>query len=421
VQGELSNVKGAASGHWYFNLKDAAAQVRCVMFRSAAVGLRFTLEDGLAVVLRGRVSVYEQRGEYQIQVLTVEPQGTGALQLAFEQLKRKLEAEGLFDPARKRPLPYLPRRIGIVTSPRGAAIRDMLHVLERRFPGLPVLLYPAVVQGAQAAGEIAAGIAALNRLAAAQKIDVIIVGRGGGSVEDLWAFNEEPVARAIAASAVPVVSAVGHETDFTIADFVADVRAPTPSAAAEIVVPTRLDLLAAVEDHRAHLFAALRRALDWGAERWQALRARLTSPDALIRQHAQRLDDLWERARAAGRTRAERAHERWVTGHEKLLMLRPDRFNALQRRIASEHAGRLAPALRRHLEALRERLGTRAGLLESYSPLAVLRRGYGAVRHADGRPVRTTAEVQRGDALSVRLADGSLDAEVRDVRPLPAD
>ncbi|HEX9841976.1 MAG TPA: exodeoxyribonuclease VII large subunit [bacterium] len=421
VEGELSNVKGAASGHWYFNLKDAGAQVRCVMFRSAAASLRFTLEDGLAVVLRGRLSVYEQRGEYQIQVLTVEPQGTGALQLAFEQLKRRLEAEGLFDPARKRPLPYLPRRIGVVTSPHGAAIRDILHVLERRFPGLPVLLYPAVVQGAQAAGEIAAGIAALNRLAPAQKIDVIIVGRGGGSVEDLWAFNEEPVARAIHASAVPVISAVGHETDFTIADFVADVRAPTPSAAAEIAVPNRLDLLGGVEDLRAQLFAGMRRAGSWRLERWEALRARLSSPDALIRQHSQRLDDLWERVRAAGRARAERARERLLTAREKLLMLRPDRFHALQRRRLREHRSRLGPALRRHVAALRERLAAQAGLLDSLSPLGVMRRGYGVVRRADGRLLRGVAGVRAGDAVEVRLADGALDADVRGVRPLPEE
>jgi exodeoxyribonuclease VII large subunit len=421
VEGELSNVRGAASGHWYFNLKDAGAQVRCVLFRSAAVSLRFTLEDGLAVVVRGRISVYEQRGEYQIQVLLVEPQGTGALQLAFEQLKRKLEAEGLFDPARKRPLPYLPRRIGVVTSPHGAAIRDILHVLERRFPGLPVLIAPATVQGPQAAGEIAAAIAALNARAEAQRIDLLIVGRGGGSVEDLWAFNEEPVARAIFESRVPVISAVGHETDFTIADFVADVRAPTPSAAAEIAVPNRLDLLAGVEGRRADLFGGLRRALELRAERWQALRARLTSPGALIRQHAQRLDDLWERVRAAGRGRAERAAERLLAAREKLLVLRPDRFHALQRQRVGESAARLAPALRRHLGALRERLEAQVGLLDSLSPLAVLRRGYGAVRHADGRPLRSVAEVQASAGIGVRLADGALEAEVRTVRREPQE
>ncbi|MCH7477438.1 MAG: exodeoxyribonuclease VII large subunit, partial [SAR324 cluster bacterium] len=221
VEGEISNLKQAASGHLYFNLKDEDAQIRCVMFRTAAQSLRFTPEDGLQAILRGKLTVYEVRGEYQLQVLALEPKGIGALQLAFEQLKKKLEAEGLFDPARKKALPFLPRRVGIVTSPRGAAIRDILSVLERRFPGMPALIYPATVQGEKAAGEIAEGIAALNRLAEAQKIDVIIVGRGGGSVEDLWAFNEEIVARAIFASAVPIVSAVGHETDFTIADFVA--------------------------------------------------------------------------------------------------------------------------------------------------------------------------------------------------------
>lgn len=196
VEGELSNVRGAASGHWYFNLKDENAQIRCVMFRSAAASLRFALKDGMQVLIRGRISVYEARGEYQIQVLILEPKGAGALQLAFEQLKEKLAGEGLFDPAHKVPIPFLPRRIGIVTSPQGAAIRDMLHVLDRRFHGMPVLIAPAVVQGDAAAREIASGIKALNRLAKSQKIDVIIVGRGGGSVEDLWAFNEEPVARA---------------------------------------------------------------------------------------------------------------------------------------------------------------------------------------------------------------------------------
>ena len=415
VEGELSNVKAAASGHLYFNVKDESAQIRCVMFRAAASSLRFELEDGLQAVLRGRISVYEARGEYQIQVLTLEPKGTGALQLAFEQLKRRLEAEGLFDPAAKQPLPFLPRRIGIVTSPRGAAIRDMLHVLERRFPGMPVLLYPAGVQGPQAAGEIAEGIAALNRLAQAQKIDVIIVGRGGGSVEDLWAFNEEPVARAIHASAVPIISAVGHEVDFTIADFVADVRAPTPSAAAEIAVPDRADLLAMVEGWRAELFQRVGQTLALRSERWSGLRARLSTPEGLIRQHGQRLDDLRERIQQAGRIGLERLRERYRQRRDGLLMLRPERFHPLHRAMLADLEGRLTPAIRRHVSLLRQRLAGTMELLESLSPLTVMRRGFAAVRHPGGAPVRGVAEVRQGDMLNLRLADGELDAQVRRV------
>ena len=236
VEGEVSNFRPAQSGHLYFTLKDAKAEVKCVCFRSQAMRLKFRPEDGLKIIVRGSISVYEPRGEYQIYVEHIEPAGLGALQLAFEQLKKRLEAEGLFDEARKKPLPMLPRRIGVVTSPTGAAVRDIVRILRRRFPDLHLILYPVRVQGEGAAAEIVAALEYFNRK---QLVDVILVARGGGSIEDLWAFNEEPVARAIAASAIPVVSGVGHETDFTIADFVADVRASTPSAAAEIVVQSR--------------------------------------------------------------------------------------------------------------------------------------------------------------------------------------
>ncbi len=239
VSGEISGVKLAASGHYYFTMKDEQSQLRCVLFRTAARYLRFKPQDGIAVLARGRVDVYEPRGEYQLLVEALEPQGFGALQLAFEQLKKKLAGEGLFDASRKRPLPRLPRRIGIVTSPSGAVIRDMLQILERRFPGLHIRIYPAQVQGAGSIDEVVAG---LDWFSQSGWPDVVIVGRGGGSLEDLWTFNEEAVARAIARSAVPVVSAVGHETDVTIADFVADLRAPTPSAAAELVICTRRQL-----------------------------------------------------------------------------------------------------------------------------------------------------------------------------------
>ncbi|MBI3992901.1 MAG: exodeoxyribonuclease VII large subunit [Candidatus Lambdaproteobacteria bacterium] len=415
VEGEISNLKAAASGHLYFNLKDETAQIRCVMFRAAAQSLRFTLEEGMQVVLRGRLSVYEVRGEYQIQVLTLEPKGVGALQVAFEQLKRKLEAEGLFDPAHKRPLPFLPRRIGIVTSPRGAAIRDMLQVLGRRFPGLPVLICPATVQGDAAAGEIAAGIATLNRLARAQQIDVIIVGRGGGSVEDLWAFNEEVVARAIHASRVPVVSAVGHEVDYTIADFVADVRAPTPSAAAELVVPLRADLGATVLAQRRRLFARLQNELRYKLERWQALHARMGTPERLLAQTAARVAELRGRVRHAGVFLLHRARERHGHARQRLGAARPDRTNRVLRAMVRGLRQRLRPALRRHAGAQRERLAAAVELLESLSPLTVLRRGYGVVQDERGRVVRSVEQTRAGQALRVRLHDGRLTAEVRQI------
>ncbi|MCZ6646482.1 MAG: exodeoxyribonuclease VII large subunit [SAR324 cluster bacterium] len=419
VEGEVSNAKQAASGHLYFNLKDEGAQIRCVMFRNAAQGLRFTVVDGLQVLLRGRLSVYEVRGEYQIQVLTLEPQGTGALQLAFEQLKKKLEGEGLFAAEAKQPPPFLPRRIGIVTSPTGAAIRDMLQVLERRFPGLPVLLHPAAVQGAQAAPEIAEGIRTLNRMAAAQNIDVIIVGRGGGSVEDLWAFNEEEVARAIFASTVPVISAVGHEVDFTIADFVADLRAPTPSAAAELAVPNRAHLLATLSALRAQLINRITDELELARERWSSLRARLGSPEGAIQQVVQRVDDLRERSEQSLRRILELYNERLGQASARLRVARPDRLHRLHRAALRGLEGQLGPALRRYLRRMREKLAAQVELLESLSPLTVMKRGYGAVQDSTGKLLRSVHGVKAGDALKVRLQDGSLDAQVNTVNEDP--
>jgi exodeoxyribonuclease VII large subunit len=416
VEGEVSNFKAAASGHLYFNLKDEGAQVRCIMFRQAAQGLRFQVEDGLQARVRGRVTVYEARGEYQIQVLLLEPQGVGALQLAFEQLKRKLEAEGLFDPARKRPLPFLPRGIGIVTSPQGAAIRDMLTVLERRFPGMPVLICPARVQGQGAAEEVAAGIATLNRLAKEQQLDVLIVGRGGGSVEDLWAFNEEVVARAIHASRLPVISAVGHEVDFTIADFVADVRAPTPSAAAELAVPNRVDLLATAGGLRGQLVHRISHLLERLRERQEGLRARLGSPEALLDQLAQRADDLAGRLAQAQAVRLGHARERVREGRDKVLILRPDRLTPLSRAAVRQWEHRLAPALRGHVARLGERVHAQAGLLDALSPLTVLGRGYAVPLTEGGRTLRSVTQAGVGDEVRLRLKDGELDTRVEAVR-----
>ncbi|HEX7926570.1 MAG TPA: exodeoxyribonuclease VII large subunit [bacterium] len=417
VEGEISNLKAAASGHLYFNLKDSGAQIRCVMFRGSAQTLKFRPDDGLAVIVMGRLSVYEARGEYQIQALALEPQGTGALQLAFEQLKRKLEEEGLFDPERKRPLPFLPRRIGIVTSPKGAAIRDMLTVLGRRCPTIPVLIYPAVVQGDAAKGEIATGIEVLNELAEAQQIDVIIVGRGGGSVEDLWAFNEEVVARAIAASAVPIVSAVGHEVDFTIADFVADVRAPTPSAAAEIVVPNRIDLAGTVQDLKDQLIRRTQDTLALAGERREHLRARLGTPEAVLQQVSQRVDDLIERIAQAREYVFSSARQRFEAAVQQLGALRPDRQIPLHKEAVRQLSQGLGPALGRHIAQLRERLQAQMALLDSLSPLTVLGRGYALVTSAEGKPLRSVRQVQLGDTVGVRLPDGRLEADVRTVTP----
>mgnify|MGYP002641235670 CR=1 FL=1 len=417
VEGELSNLRAAASGHLYFALKDEGAQIRCVMFRNAAASLRFEPEDGLQVRVRAKVSVYEARGEYQLQVLGLEPQGAGALQLAFEQLKRRLEAEGLFDPSRKRPLPFLPRRIGLVTSAQGAALRDILNVLARRFPGLPVLIHPAAVQGDAAPGEIATGIATLNRLAIAQHIDVLIVGRGGGSIEDLWAFNTEPVARAIAASEVPVISAVGHEIDFTIADFVADLRAPTPSAAAELAVPNRADLLHTVQGLRSQLLNRLLSTLRLRSERWWSLRARLGSPEGAIRQFQQRIDDQRERLEQASRQRLHQAAQQSAQYHLRLRTARPDRFHPMHRALLAQLRERLHPALNRGLAQMRERVASQVELLDSLSPLTVLKRGYAVTSRPDGDVLRSVVGIKRGDRLRLRLQDGEVDSDVTAIRP----
>ncbi len=333
VSGEISGIKLAASGHYYFTLKDAEAQVRCVAFRSSHRYWKFKPRDGLAVLARGRLDVYEARGEYQLQVEMVEPQGLGALQLAFEQLKRKLAIEGLFAPDRKRALPRFPRRIGIVTSPRGAAIGDMVQILSRRFPGLHIRLYPALVQGEGAVEEVCRGIDFFSRTGWA---DLVIVGRGGGSLEDLWTFNEEAVARAIAACSMPVVSAVGHETDITIADFVADLRAPTPSAAAELVVPMREDLFERISAARAKSTQALRyrlamlerRLRQQGIER--ALNVlhrrvgrglqRIDEQEFRLRERIRKAADARERARRLLETRLKRfdMRLRLATGRRRL-------------------------------------------------------------------------------------------------------
>ncbi len=411
VSGEISGVKLAASGHYYFTLKEREAQVRCVAFRSAHRYWKIKPQDGLAVLARGRLDVYEARGEYQLIVEVLEPQGLGALQLAFEQLKKKLAAEGLFDASRKRPLPRFPRRIGVVTSPRGAVIADLIHVLTRRFPGVHVRLFPALVQGEGSVEEVCRGIDYFSR---SQWAQVVIVGRGGGSLEDLWTFNEEAVARAIAASTVPVVSAVGHETDVTIADFVADLRAPTPSAAAELVVPLRDDLLDRLAAARAQSAQALRYrlALLERRLRQQGIERALGALHRRVGRGMQRIDELDYRMRE--RLRADFAlRERERRGLE----VRLRRFD-IRPRLAADHR-RLETAQARAIQVFAAQLAGRrnryqqlAAKLSALSPLRILERGYAIVSNESGI-LKDAAAAPPDSRIHVRLARGELDATVR--------
>jgi len=414
VVGEISNFKWHQSGHIYFTLKDEVSQLKVVMFRSHANRLRFRPENGMQVIVQGNVTVYERDGVYQLYAVTMEPAGLGGLHLQFEQLKRRLAAEGLFDQALKRPLPRLPRCVGLVTAPTGAAVRDMITVSRRRFPGIRLILAPALVQGPGAAESL---IRALNRLARVPEVEVIIIGRGGGSLEDLWAFNDEGLARAIRACPVPVVSAVGHETDFTIADFAADVRAPTPSAAAELVVPSRSELQGLVDGLRIRLAAAARRAVVQKRSRLQALADRpvLRRPQGRLLQDRQRLDQLAQRLEAATRRTVERKRLRLQALAERPVLQRPQgrliqdrqRLQELARRL-SYLGGNLIGARRRELSGL-------AGRLQALSPLSVLARGYAIARTAEGRVVKEAAQVQVGDRLDVLLHRGSLRCQVEEV------
>jgi exodeoxyribonuclease VII large subunit len=413
VEGEVSNLRVPSSGHAYFTLKDQASQIRAVLFRSVGQALRFGLKDGMRLVCRGRVTVYEPRGDYQVVVEYAEPKGIGALQLAFEQLKERLAAEGLFDPARKRALPNFPRRIGVVTSPTGAAIRDIIQVLHKRFPAVDILINPVTVQGTGAAAEIAQAIAELNELGGS---DVLIVGRGGGSLEDLWPFNEEIVARAIAASRIPVVSAVGHEIDFTIADFVADVRAPTPSAAAELVVRDRKEIRIQVQGLRERAAHAVRTGLRDRRRRVDAERRSLADPAALVERAMQRRDDLEIRLRLAlvARVRDVRAAVEALR-HDVLLQ---SPLHGIRQKLA------LVPHVRMRLEqriqialALwRRSVQDAAEMLHSLSPLAILGRGYSITRRwPDLTLLRAASDVAPGEVVHVRLASGELVCEVRRV------
>ena len=419
VQGEISNCKPAPSGHFYFTLKDQGAQLRCVLFKTALRVVKFKPKNGLAVTARGRVSVYDPRGEYQLIVEYLEPAGYGALQLAFEQLKAQLAAEGLFDAARRKPLPMLPRRIGLITSPRGAVIADMLRILRRRYENLHLLLYPVRVQGEGAAGEIVEALRYFNLPPQRQvhgPVDVLILARGGGSLEDLWAFNEEKVARTIAESRVPVVSAVGHETDVTISDFVADLRAPTPSVAAELVVQPKAQL--------AERIAVFQQSLrERAAFRLLGLRHRLgelarhrafESVARLVRLQMQRTDELAYRLTELTRGHMAACLRRLQAVEGRLSRLEVRRRLETDRARTTAAESTLQHAMRRQLDRGSAQLQSLLAQLGDLSPLNVLERGYALAYGPDGRLLRDAAQVSLGDQLRVRLARGRLTAEVKE-------
>src|SRR5215469_4458258 len=407
VQGEISNCREAQSGHIYFTLKDDRAQVRCVFFKQQQRGIKFRPEDGLQVTVRGTISVYEQRGEYQIYIEKIEPVGLGALQLAFDQLKKRLEAEGLFDSARKKPLPLLPSRIGLVTSPKGAAVRDVVRILTRRFPNVHLTVFPVRVQGEGAAEEV---VKALKFFNAKKFVDVLILARGGGSLEDLWAFNEEIVARAIADSQIPVISGVGHETDF-----VADVRASTPSAAAELVVQTRREFDKHIADLRGTLAEQMRYRILVLSRRVHELAARpgFRRPLDLLREQRQRADEMTARLALGLRARLEQSRKRFTVAHLCIVSFDFRMKIAAFRLRLEKRAADLGVRAERLLRAKRERLARLALQLEERSPLKVLERGYAIATDASGAVLRDAAQVQIGASVSLQLHRGRLTTEVR--------
>ena len=419
VEGEISNLRIPDSGHLYFTLKEESAQIRVVMFRSSAKLLRFRPESGLQVTVRGRITVYEDRGELQISAEFMEPKGAGALQLAFEQLKARLQAEGLFEASRKKPIPPLPQRIGIITSPQGAALRDILNILARRHHSANVLIYPAQVQGDAAPGEVMAGLRYFQQSSdqaprGSRAVEVIIIARGGGSAEDLAGFNHEGLARAVADSKIPVISAIGHETDFTIIDFVADLRAPTPSAAAELVIRSRQEIEMQAED----LYARLERGL-----RYRLLMARQELTERAqhgafarmmdgIHRRQQKLDEQCFRLEKAGRQLLERCHRRSESVAAAVRHYDARRRLAAVRQSLESQVANLAAATHTRLLESRGALDRRTASLEALSPVAILNRGYALVFDAKGRLVKDASRLKAGDEVSARLARGRVRARV---------
>lgn len=412
VDGEVSNLSRPASGHWYFTLKDDKAQIRCAMFRNRNQGVKFKLESGQQILIRGRVGLYENRGDYQLIAEHIEPAGLGELQRRFEQLKEKLAEQGLFDATRKKELPVLPTHLGIVTSPTGAALRDILHVLKRRFPLLPVTIYPCAVQGNASVAEIVGAVQQANQHGAC---DLLIVSRGGGSIEDLWSFNEEAVARAIAASKIPIICGVGHETDTTIADFVADARAPTPSAAAELASPDGDELLQNLQAYDNWFHQRAKLTLYNAAQQLNGLRKRLRHPSDIINTHSQHLDHL--------EIRLHKAMERCLHNVETRLQQVRARHQAQtpQRRLSqlTLQVGyleeRLSGAMEKILAEKRQGMSSATTLLQAVSPLNTLERGYAIVQNKRGHVISHIDDSHKDDKVAVTLSDGVLHCLIEEV------
>jgi exodeoxyribonuclease VII large subunit len=410
VEGEISNFRVPASGHYYFVLKDEDSQIRGVMFRSQQRWMRFQPEDGLKVLCQARVSVYEPRGEYQLLIDFMEPRGVGALQLAYEQLKRRLEGEGLFDPMHKKPIPFLTQRLGIVTSATGAAIRDIIRVVRERYSNLEIYLCPAKVQGEGAAAEIARGIDTFN---AEFPVDVLIVGRGGGSWEDLWAFNEEVVVRAIFRSHIPVISAVGHEIDVTLADLVADVRAPTPSAAAEMVTQHKEALETLVDKLNQRLQGRIRQVVSLAGERLNSRKKRLRHPAARLADLRLRLDEQAQRLEFAARQRLRSEGQMFLRLQDNLSHLSPSRRINELRGLLGQYWHRLEFFVAQNLQKKSQSLERSLTQLDGLSPLAILARGYSITSSwPKGKVIRSSREVRKDDTVRVRLHEGSLRCNV---------
>ncbi|WP_435927404.1 exodeoxyribonuclease VII large subunit [Dryocola sp. BD613] len=416
ISGEISNFSQPSSGHWYFTLKDDTAQVRCAMFRNSNRRVTFRPQHGQQILVRANITLYEPRGDYQIIVESMQPAGEGLLQQQYEQLRQRLTAEGLFEQQYKKPLPSPARQVGVITSKTGAALHDILHVLKRRDPSLPVIIYPTAVQGADAPAQIVRAIELANLR---DECDVLIVGRGGGSLEDLWSFNDERVARAIFASKIPVVSAVGHETDVTIADFVGDVRAPTPSAAAEIVSRNQVELLRQIQSQQMRMEMAMDYSLAQRTQRFTRLQHRLQQQHPQLRLARQQttLERLQQRLTLSMDARLRRGAQQQQRLAQRLNQQQPQaRIHRAQTRI-QQLEYRLSQVVTARLNATRQRFGTALAQLEAVSPLATLARGYSVTTQPDGKVLKKTTQVKFGDRLTTRLEDGWVESQVTGVTP----
>ncbi|WP_166836826.1 exodeoxyribonuclease VII large subunit [Rheinheimera pleomorphica] len=415
LQGEVSNFVAAASGHWYFSLKDSAAQVKCAMFKMANRNSTFRPQNGQQVLIRARISVYEPRGEYQLLAEFIEPAGAGLLKQQFEQLKAKLQGEGLFDPERKKALPAQVRRVGVITSPTGAAVRDIVTVLKRRAPGIEVIIYPSQVQGDTAAAQLRNMLSSAIRR---NEVDVLIIGRGGGSLEDLWCFNDEALCRAVAACPIPIVSAVGHEIDFALTDFVADVRAPTPSAAAELVSPDQSHLLDRILQLKSRLQQAQRTILQHAAPKLLNLSQRLLAlhPKRRLQQQQQRLDELQLRLSASAKRKLQSAQQQQLYLDKSLRQLSPVKTLLAHTQHLTELERRLTNAQHLRLKHSKQQLAQLSLQLNTVSPLATLARGYSITFDDKQQVVTSSQQLKAGDKVVVKLADGGFDAEVTRLR-----